>query len=71
MLSVCLAKAYVDSTDNEPIMDSIARMRVLTDGVELETLFGEPRVVPGRVAEVDFATSYILLHSDDGHENAP
>jgi len=68
---MCLAKAYVHSTQDEPIMESIAHMRVLSDGVELETLFGEQRIVMGKLLEVDFATSYILLDGNDGHENAP
>jgi predicted RNA-binding protein len=34
--------------------------------VELETLFGEGKVIPARVVEVDFATSRILL--DEHHE---
>ena len=67
---MCLARAYVDSTQDEPIMESIARMRVLGDRVELETLFGEQRVVPGKVLEVDFATSYILLDGNHGHDSA-
>jgi len=67
---MCLAKVYVNSTNDEPILESIAHMRVLSDRVELETLFGEQRVVPGKVVEVDFATSYILLDGNDGHDNA-
>jgi transposase len=35
--------------------------------VELETLLGEEKVIPGRVVEVDFATSRILLN---GHREA-
>ena len=67
---MCLARVYVDSTHDEPILESIAHMRVLSDRVELETLFGEQRVIPGKVVEVDFATSYILLDGSDGHDNA-
>lgn len=67
---MCLARAYVDSTHDEPILESIARMRVLGDRVELETLFGEQKVVPGKVLEVDFATSYILLDGNHGHDSA-
>ena len=36
-------------------------MRLHGGRVELETLLGEEKVIPGRVVEVDFATSRILL----------
>ena len=37
-------------------------MRLHDERVELETLFGEEKVIPGRVVEVDFAASKILLN---------
>jgi len=36
-------------------------MRLHNSRVELETLLGEEKVIPGKVLEVDFATSNILL----------
>ena len=36
-------------------------MRFDGDSVEMETLFGEEKVIPGRVLEVDFSTSKIIL----------
>jgi len=36
-------------------------MRVHDNYVELATLFGEEKVIPGRVVEIDFSTSKILL----------
>ena len=62
---VCLAKVYLNTRDSEPVLQDIARMRLRGGRVELETLFGEARVISGRVVEVDFATSGILL--DDGY----
>jgi len=58
---VCLAKAYLNKWDDEPVLQDIAHMRLHGGRVELETLLGEERVIPGRVVEVDFATSRILL----------
>jgi len=58
---VCLAKAFVNNSSEQPILQDIARMRIHKDRVELETLFGEGKVIPGRVVEIDFATSKILL----------
>jgi predicted RNA-binding protein len=58
---MCLAKAYLDKMGDNPILQDIARMRLYNDRVELETLFGEGKVIPGRVVEIDFSTSKILL----------
>lgn len=59
---MCLAKAYLDKMGDNPILQDIARMRLYKDRVELETLFGEGKVIPGRVVEIDFSTSKILLN---------
>jgi predicted RNA-binding protein len=59
---MCLAKAYLNKSADKPIMKDIARMRLHEDRVELETLFGEERVIPGRVVEIDFSASEILLN---------
>jgi len=64
---VCLAKAYPNKWDEEPVLQDIAHMRLHGSRVELETLLGEEKVIPGRVVEVDFATSRILL---DEHREA-
>lgn len=36
-------------------------MRIVGDRVELETLFGEEKVISGSLVEIDFSTSKILL----------
>jgi predicted RNA-binding protein len=64
---VCLAKAYLNKWNDEPVLQDIAHMRLYDGRVELETLLGEGKVIPGRVVEVDFATSRILL---DEHRKA-
>ena len=58
---MCLAKAFVNNWSGQPVFQDIARMRINGNKVELETLFGEEKVVPGRVIEIDFATSRILV----------
>jgi len=59
---VCLAKAYLNKWGDEPVLQDIAHMRLCDGRVELETLLGEERVIPGKLVEVDFATSRILLN---------
>lgn len=63
---MCLAKAYLNKWNNDPVLQDIAHMRLHDGRVELETLLGEEKVIPGRVVEVDFATSRILL--DEHHK---
>ena len=58
---MCLAKAYLNKWGNEPVLQDIAHMRLRGEQVELETLLGEEKIIPGRVVEVDFTTSRILL----------
>ena len=58
---MCLAKAFVNNWSGQPVFQDIARMRINGNKVELETLFGEEKVVPGRVIEIDFTTSRILV----------
>ena len=58
---MCLAKAYLSKQDNEPVLRDIAYIRLHDNRVELETLFGQGKVIPGRVIEIDFSTSKILL----------
>ncbi|MFC1963882.1 CooT family nickel-binding protein [Chloroflexota bacterium] len=58
---MCLAKAFVNNWSGQPVFQDIARMRINSNKVELETLFGEEKVVPGRVIEIDFTASKILV----------
>ena len=47
----------------EPDLESIAYLRLDGDQVELETLFGEKKVLKGRLQEIDFLRSRIVLES--------
>lgn len=59
---MCLAKAYLNKWGDEPVLQDIAHMRLRGERVELETLLGEERVISGRVVEIDFSSSKILLN---------
>jgi predicted RNA-binding protein len=64
---VCLAKVYLNKRGDEPVLQDIAHMRLHEGRVELETLLGEKKVIRGKLVEVDFTTSRILL---DEHSEA-
>jgi predicted RNA-binding protein len=61
---VCLAKAYLNKWGDEPVLHDIAHMRLCDDRVELETLLGKEKVIMGKVVEVDFTGSRILLNEN-------
>ena len=57
-----MAKAFAENdTAGEPILQDIALLTVKGGCVEMETLFGERKVVRGRLLEIDFSTSTVLL----------
>lgn len=58
---MCLARAYLNKRDDEPMLQDITHMRLHDGRVELETLLGEEKTISGKVIEVDFTTSRILL----------
>ncbi len=58
---MCLAAVYQGTEDNEPTIKEIARIRIEGDSVELETLFGEKMVLQGRIKEVDFTGSRVVI----------
>jgi hypothetical protein len=44
---MCLAKAYLSQSGDEPVLQDIAHMQMCDDGVGLETL--EPNIIRGMV----------------------
>jgi len=73
---MCLAAAYLNEGSGEPILRDIARVRFVGGNVEMETLFGEEKVISGRLLEVDFSTSKIIMEqrgaieADSGKDKA-
>lgn len=63
---MCLAKAFLNKLSDNAILEDIAHMRLCDGRVELKTLLGEEKTILGKVAEVDFTSSKILL--DEQHE---
>jgi predicted RNA-binding protein len=58
---MCLAKAFLNKWSEQPILQDIAHLQVHKDEVEMVTLFGEEKVVSGKVIEIDFTASKILV----------
>lgn len=58
---MCLAKAFLNKWNSEPVLQDIAHMRLHDGQVELETLLGEETAIHGKAIEVDFTASRVLL----------
>jgi len=60
---MCLATAYLSAAGSEPIMRDIAHIRFEGDQLELKTLLGEGKIISGKVLEIDFLASRIIVES--------
>jgi len=59
---MCLAKAYTNKEMIEPILENISHMDLDGKSIRMETMFGEERVIQGKVLEVDFENSKIIVN---------
>ena len=58
---MCLASIYKGMEQEKPSLKDIARLTISGDDVELETLFGEKTVLHGRLKEIDFMGSKVII----------
>ncbi len=58
---MCLAAAYQGAESDQPILKEVARITIDGDAIELETLFGEKRVLQGKLTEIDFMKSKVII----------
>jgi len=65
---MCLAKAYTNREMVEPILENISHMDLDGKSVRMETMFGEEKVISGRVLEVDFENSNVIVEYFDKHD---
>jgi predicted RNA-binding protein len=58
---MCLAAAYIGAESDQPVLQEISRLRIDGDTIEMETLFGEGKVLQGKLAEIDFMSSKVII----------
>ena len=61
---MCLAKVYDPEKDEKPILEEVTYLTIDGDRVELQTLFGERKVLHGKVREIDFLTSRVHVERE-------
>jgi len=62
---MCLANAYINGKMVEPILENISHMDINGKSIRMETMFGEEKVIQGKVLEVDFENSKIVVKPFD------
>ena len=58
---MCLAKAFTSKEMLEPILENISHMDLDGKSIRMETMFGEEKVIQGKILEVDFENSKIIV----------
>ena len=58
---MCLAKAYPNTERNRSFLENITYMKLDGDCIQIETMFGEETIIQGKVLEVDFENSKIII----------
>lgn len=58
---MCLAAAYRGIESDQPILQEVAHVRIDGNRVELETLFGDRKVLQGKIHEIDFVNSKLII----------
>lgn len=62
---MCLSKAWIEGESAaEPFMEDIARIKVEDKRIVLTSLFGEKKSLAGKIAEIDFMRSMVVLARD-------
>lgn len=58
---MCLAKAYFGKDEASPVLEDVTWLKIEGDKLRLINLFGEQREVEGKVKEIDFQNSKVVL----------
>ena len=61
---MCLAEAFLKNNGEEPILQDISHIKLDGARVAMKTLFGEGKVISGRVLEIDFLSSKVILDGE-------
>jgi predicted RNA-binding protein len=69
---MCQATVYLlQDGQRKEVMREVTHLAPVQEGVQLQTFFDEPRIVRGRVTEIDFLKHTVILVplEAQGHES--
>ena len=58
---MCLAKLYQAGDNKAPVLENVTLIKIENGQVQVETLFGEKQVFPGKLSWINFAESSVQL----------
>jgi predicted RNA-binding protein len=59
---MCQATVYLlQDSQRKDVMREVTRLAPVQEGVQLQTFYDEPRIVRGRVIEIDFLKHTVIL----------
>jgi hypothetical protein len=58
---MCLAKVFLNTKEDKPVLQDITRLRIEDGQMEVESSSGKTKMILGKVVEIDFLTSSIIL----------
>lgn len=58
---MCLANVYRNDNMDESLLAEVAYLKLEDDHIEVETLLGENKVFRGKIKEIDFLNSKIVM----------
>jgi len=63
---MCLARLFLKTKEDKPLFEGVTRLEIKDSQTEIETLSGETKIITGKVIEVDFLTSSIIVEPAGG-----
>jgi len=63
---MCLARLFLKTKEDKPLFEGVTRLEIQDSWTEIETLSGETKIITGKVVEVDFLTSSIIVEPAGG-----
>jgi predicted RNA-binding protein len=60
---MCLARVYPSTERDKSFLENITYMKLDGDRIQIETMFGEETMIQGRVLEVDFENSKVIIET--------
>jgi len=60
---MCLANVYRNDNMDESLLAEVAYLTLEDDHIEVETLLGENKIFRGKIKEIDFLNSKIVMEA--------